>query len=245
MMRSVAKIFGLTLMLVAASASVMYYQQRTSSTQQIQKLQDEKKQLETVVTRLSAETRVADVLVSRQEKNPQGVLETTLLLVEYDKKGNPLPARSFTVLGDYVHIDAMVITFDRGLIAENDPLRGKSIALFTKIYGEEQKPADAAMIDPPGKIPDIYRAAEPQVTEFEMNLWRDFWKLYDDESYRIAKGVRTSSGHGLWGIFKPDRLYTITIESAGGLSLSSEPLKGIYREALKQRFSSSTTHPAI
>ncbi|HYO10365.1 MAG TPA: hypothetical protein VER17_15455 [Tepidisphaeraceae bacterium] len=252
MLRSVGKIFGLTFLLLAASGAVFYYQRAYSTSFQIAKLQDEKRkaeeekrQLEQVVSRLSTEKRVADVLVSRQEKNADGVLETTLLLVEYDKQGSPLPAKSVTVLGEYVHIDAMVIKFDHDLVRENDPLRGHSIALFTKIYGDHQRPADAQMIDPPGRIPDIYRGAEPQVSEFEMSLWKEFWRLYEDESFRKSKGVRTASGHGLWGIFRPDRLYTVTIEPDGGLSLASEGLKGIYREALKQRFAPTpATGPA-
>ena len=48
------------------------------------------------------------------------------------------------------------------------------------------------------------------------------------------KGVRVAMGQGVWGMFEPDRLYTITLENDGGLSLTSEPLKGIYREALKK-----------
>jgi hypothetical protein len=235
MLRSLGKIFGLTFLLLATSVGVIYYQHATATERKIQKLEDDKRELEQVVTRLSSEKRVADVLVSRQERDPAGVLETTLLFVEYDKAGNPLPGRSFTVLGENMHIDAMVIEFDRELVAQNDPLRGHSIALFTKIYGDNQKPADAQMIDSPGKIPDAYRGAEPRVTSFEMSLWNEFWKLYDDDAYRKSRGVRASSGHGLWGIFKPDRLYTITIEADGGPTLTSEPLKGIYREALHQR----------
>ena len=102
------------------------------------------------------------------------------------------------------------------------------------------------MIDSPGKIPDIYRDADPKVTQFEMSLWNDFWKLYDDEEYRKKRGVRVDggvTGQGVWGPFKPDRLYTITIESAGGITMTSTPLKGVYREALKQR--NATTEPSV
>ena len=248
MLRSVGKLFGLSLMLVVASAGVVYYQHAYSTTRQIEKLQDEKHQLEQVVTRLSSEKRVADLLVSRQEPNATGELETTLLFVEYDKQDNPLPAKSFTFEGDKAHIDALVIRFDRGYIAADDPLRGHSIALFTRIYGEDQTPAQGAMIDTPGKIPEIYRGADPRVSEFELALWKDFWKLYDDPSYRAAKGVRIEGGavgQSVWGPFKPDRLYTITLESAGGLTMTNSPLKGIYREALKQRFGTSTTQPSL
>jgi len=240
MLRPLAKIFSLSLLLLAASAGLVYYQHATDTDKKIEKLQDEKHQLEQVVTRLSTERRVADVLVSRQEPNAQGVTETTLLFVESDKQGNPLPAKSFTILGSVAHIDAMVIKFDHGFVQDNDALRGHSIALFTKIYGDHQSPADAQMIDPPGKIPDLYRGADPKVTQFEIGLWNNFWKLYDDPAYRQEKGVRALGGHGVWGPFQPDRLYTITLEADGGLNMTSEPIKGIYREALKQRMEQST-----
>ena len=246
MLRPALKLLGLTLMLIAGSAGIAYYQHYSSASKQIEQLQSEKHELEHVVQRLSTENRVADILVSHQEVAPSGkVLNTTLLFVEYDKQGDPLPAKSFTFEGDHAHIDALVLKFDRDFVTKDDPLRGHSIALFTRIYGEYQKPTDGAMIDTPGKIPDIYRAADPHVSEFEMDLWQNFWKLYDDEDYRKKKGVRVeggASGQSVWGPFKPDRLYTITIESAGGISMTSSPLKGVYREALKERV--VTTEPA-
>ncbi len=53
-----------------------------------------------------------------------------------------------------------------------------------------------------------------------------------DTQYANSKGVRVAQGETVWGIFEPDKLYTITLESAGGLSLTNEPLKPIFREAL-------------
>ena len=235
MLRPVAKIFGLTFLLLAASVGVVYYQHAVSTEKKIEKLQDEKRQLEQVVTRLEHETRVADVLVSRQEKNAAGQLETTLLFVEYDKEGKTLPAKSFTIEGNTAHIDAMVIKFDHEYVAKNDALRGHSIALFTKIYGDKQSPSEATPIDEPGTIPSVYRGADPRITRFETELWQNFWHLADDPAYRQQKGVRVAMGQGVWGPFEPDKLYTITIETDGGLNMTSEPLKGIYREALKRK----------
>src|SRR5687768_17709408 len=120
MLRPFAKIFGLTFLLLVASVEVVYYQHAVSTEKKIEKLQDEKRQLEQVVTRLEHEKRVADVLVSRQEANDNGVLETTLLLVEYDKQNNPLPAKSFVIQGNTAHIDAMVIKFENDYVAKND-----------------------------------------------------------------------------------------------------------------------------
>jgi hypothetical protein len=190
---------------------------------------------------LSDEKRVAEVLVTDQQQ-VNGQLQTTLLFVEYDKSGNSLAPKTYKVIGDQVHIDAMVIKFDRELVKQGDPLRGASIALFTKLYGDQETPQSARAIDQPGTIPAVYQTADPQIVEAEMALWKQFWKLADDASLRAARGVRVANGQGLWGPFKPDTLYTITLESDGGLNMTSSPLKGIYREAMKQHPATEQAH---
>src|SRR3982750_3765935 len=97
MLRPLGKIFGLTFMLLAASVGIVYYQHATSTEKKIEKLEDEKRQLEQIVQRITTEKRVADILVSHQERDSAGVLHTTLLFVEYDKKDQPLAAKSFTI----------------------------------------------------------------------------------------------------------------------------------------------------
>ena len=44
----------------------------------------------------------------------------------------------------------------------------------------------------------------------------------------------TKDGDGVWRPFEPGKLYTITLQTDGGLIINSEPLKGIYSEALKR-----------
>lgn len=120
---------------------------------------------------------------------------------------------------------------------ENDALRGRSIALFTRLYGETQTPEKAFPIDAPGQAPDIYRGDSQATAEqaaFEKDLWQNFWRLAEDKHYRETKGVRVANGQGVWGPFAPNRVYSVSIENDGGLNLTSEPMKGIYREALKQ-----------
>jgi len=236
MLRPVLKILGLFVVVVAGSVGIYVYQRHDAAEQRLREVQAENQQLQEIVQRLEHETRRADILVLEQ-RAVDGVLETTLLFVEYDKTGEPLPAKSFAIRGEMVHVAAQVIRFDKHFIREGDALRGHSLALFTAIYGSEQKPAEAQRIDAPGTIPDFYRGADPRITNFELNLWRDFWKLFEDESYRRLKGVDASFGQEVWGPFKPDRLYTITLDADAGLTLRSEPLKGIYREMLRQRVS--------
>jgi hypothetical protein len=164
-----------------------------------------------------------------------GVPKTELLFVEYTKDGRELPAKRFTIEGNKAHIDAMVIKFDRDFVKQNDPLRGHSIVLFHRIFGDQQKPAEGFRIDEPGVVPAIYQDADPQVTAFEKDLWDKFWQLTTDAKLRQEKGVRVANPESVWGPFLPDMLYTVTLEAAGGLNLTAEPLKGIYKEAMKDR----------
>ena len=233
MLSALLKLAGLTFLIVVLAAAAVVSRSRTADTRQIAQLQQDKQVLEQVVARLSAEHRVADVLVTGQT-TVDGVLTTDLLFVEYGKDEQELPPKRFTVEGDVVHVGALVIKFDRGFVREGDDLRGRSIALFTRLYGDHQAPADAFPIDAPGQVPSVYRAADPAVTAFERDLWANFWKLADDPQYAAAKGVRVAVAQSVWGMFKPGRLYTLTLEADGGLSMQTQKLKGIYQEALSK-----------
>ena len=233
MLRAAAKLAFLAVLVAAGAAGLMLHR-RDTTLAQLDDARQKAEQLTQVVRRLQAERRVADIIVTDQEADA-GVLKTTLLFVEYGRDGTALPARRFTVEGNVAHIDALVVKFDRDFIQKDDPLRGHSVALFTRLYGESQPPDKAFPIDTPDQVPDLYRGADPYVPEFERGLWADFWKLANDESYRQARGVRVAQGEGVWVPFKPDKLYTLTLEADGGLNITSAPLKGIYREALKQK----------
>lgn len=230
--KNLAKGVWLSALILGGAVGIYVYERQYSAARQIAKLEAQKKELEEIVTRLTSERRVAEMLVTTQ-RTVNNVPQSEVLFVEYDRSGQPLPAKSFTVLGKMVHVDAMVIKFDHGFVKTDDPLKGKSLALFTKIYGDNQAPADAPSVDEPGQVPQVYRNSDNRVSEFERSLWQDFWHLADDASYRQEKGVRVAQGEGPWAPLQPNRLYTLSLEAAGGLNLTSEPLKGIYREALK------------
>src|SRR3954447_15186243 len=193
--------FGLIVVLIFGGTIALHWYTTHDATQRkLAEAQAQTEKLKEVVQRLTEEKRVAEVIVT-DEPIVNGVPPKHLLFVEYARDGASLPPRSFPIQGAMGHIDAMVIKFERHFVSENDPFRGHSIALFTKIYGDHQSPESAQMIDAPGAIPEIYRGLDPRVSTFEQSLWTDFWRLYDDESYRAMKGVRTSSGQGVWGPF--------------------------------------------
>jgi hypothetical protein len=249
MLRATLKFSVVTTLLLAAGAGMFLYQRHDATAEKLRAAERRNEFLRTVVTRLTSERRVADVIVTDQSADPiTGKQKTTLLFVEYARDGvTTLPPKSFTIDGNVAHLDALVVKFAGKFVEENDPLKGHSVALFTRLYGESQAPERAFPIDAPSGIPEVYRSPDAglnaEQSAFERALWTHFWRLADDASYRTSMGVRVAQGEGVWSPFLPDRLYTVSIESDGGLNLTSEPLKGIYRAALKRNAAVTTTAP--
>jgi hypothetical protein len=245
MTRALLNLAGLAFAAVLATAGLLLYM--TSADERDQIIEDQVRQIETlqnIAVRLQAERRVADILVTDQYRDEQGQLRTTLLFVEHGRDGEPLPPRRFEVIGDRVHVETQLIKFERHFVEEGDPLRGRSIVLFTRIYGSSTPPDQGHPVDQPGRIPRIYRGSDPRVSEFEQSLWNDFWKLMADTQYAQSRGVRVAQGETVWGIFEPDKLYTIALEAAGGLSLTNRPLEPIYQQALLSARGLAATLPA-
>ncbi|MDP9174725.1 MAG: hypothetical protein M3O30_12780 [Planctomycetota bacterium] len=237
MFRSILRTFGnsvaLTFLVVAGSITLYLFHQHNSAEYQLAELQQQKVELQQIIKRFQAERRVAKIVVTDQ-KTIDGKIKTTFLFVEYRRDGSAIPAREFTVAGNEVHFDGELIKFKDEYTQNNDALRGQSILLFTRIYGATQAPVDGFAVDEPGTIPEIYRGSDPRVTAFEQDLWTNFWKLYNDESARDAKGIRGLHGEGLFGQLDPDHVYTITLRADGG-TLNEEPIDPIYRDAIRRK----------
>lgn len=240
MYRAALRFVLLIALVCAGVVGVSVYRDHTSVEAQLQREQERTAELRQIVQRLTAERRVADVMVTDQ-RQVNGVTRTSIVFVEYGRDDRAMPAKRFTIDGNMIHLDAMVVKFDGKFVERNDPLRGHSIALFTRLYGDTQAPADGYAIDPPGHVPDIYRDPDPKVQQFQQELWQNFWRLADDLPYQRDMGVRVAQGEGLWRPFEPDHLYTITLDANGGLNIHAEPLKGIYRAAMKATASAGTT----
>jgi hypothetical protein len=227
-----AKLVFMAALAIGGALLLFVYQDQSGERRQRIEAEKKSEQLKQVIGRLSAERRMADVVVTDQQV-VDGKTKTTLLFVEYARDGTALPAKRFAIDGNVAYVDAMVIKFDGKFVQQNDPLRGHSIALFTRLFAENQPPEKGFRIDEPNTIPAAYRGSDPYVQDFERDLWASFWKLADDEAYRTEMGVRVAQGEAVSTQFHPDKLYTLTLEADGGLNITSSPLKGIYREALK------------
>ncbi len=234
-MRALAKTLFLTLLVVAGSGGLFYYYNHNAAQRQIEQLQEKNQQLQQILQRLETDRRVARIMVTDQ-KTVGDKMKTTLLFQETAPDGTALPAKQFTINGNEAHFDAQVVKFKDEYIKEGDSdlFRGKAILLFVRVYGADQAPDAGFPIDSPGSIPDIYRGLDPQVSDFQQDLWKNFWKLYNDRDARDARGIRGMNGHGLYGQFNPGHLYTITLRPDGDGTINEEPLDPMYKQAMGQ-----------
>ncbi len=233
MLRNLAKIAFLAALACAGSVGIYIYQARDAADQEKADLKRRNQQLEQIVERLSSERRIAQVLVTEQQRDEQGLLHTTLLFVEETRDGRTLSPRRITVRGDQIYIDALVIKFGHDYIKEGDALRGQSIALFDKIFGSAEKPDEATRIDEPGRIPEMYRGTDPRISDFEQALWRGFWELAQNPELAASQGVRIAQGQSVYGPLRPELLYTLTITPDGNIDMTAQPVPAVYRVALK------------
>lgn len=234
-----------TVVAVAVLAGISYWTYSyTENERRIRKLEEEKQRLQQIVDRITSHKRIAEMMLTGRRVD-QGVPKMDLVFAEYARDEKTLAnIRHFTVSGTNVHIDAQVIQFDRAFVSEGDALRGVSVALFTRVYGDKTAPEKGEPIDPTGGIPAVYKGADPGAAEFEAKLWSDFWRLLEDPQYAKERGVRIAQGEGVWWPPKEGKLYTLSIAAAGGIELKSEQVKGIYQEAMRTLAPAPDTQPA-
>lgn len=185
--------------------------------------------LKKIIERLTAESRIAEVLVTDVKSDPKlRKVYTTIKFLEYDTKSRPLEAKYFTFSGNIIQFQSMVIRFDDFYIKKGHPLRGKSAYLFMKVFTLTDKGAETFEINKINEIPAGYEV-EGAKNNFEKKLWRKFWQYALDpkESKRI--GIKNAQIEAPGTKFIPGRVYTIKIEHDGGLRVDSKPISPILK----------------
>ena len=189
----------------------------------------EKEILKQVITRLQADSRAAEVLVTgvNYDEVSQKTY-TTIKFLEFDTTGRPLEPKYFTFTGNIIQFESLVIRFDDALVGMGDRLRGKSVYLFWKVFlldGKNTQMFDIAKIN---EIPGGYKL-QNQKDPFEEKIWRDFWDYALDSARARKAGIKNAQIEAPGTMFIPGNLYTIRIEHDGGLRIDSKILPEILK----------------
>jgi hypothetical protein len=190
----------------------------------------EKEILKQMLTRLQADSRIAEVVVTKVEYNPfiQKHM-TTIKFLEYDAAGDPLDPRYFTFSNNIIQFQSLVVRFQDKFILSGDSLRGKSAYLFWKAFVLDGANTEEFVITPVNQVPQGYKIDGPR-NAFEEKIWMEFWQyaLYSDKA--ISKGIKNAQIEAPGTKFIPGILYTLKIEHDGGIRIDTfripEVLKG-------------------
>lgn len=180
--------------------------------------------LDTAVRLLKVDRRVARIDVLEQWKPDGGDrVHTKLRFVEVDESGQPIgEPKVMTIDGDVLYVDYWVVKFDDSFVEQGaDPLRGASICLLRRLFGEFQQPSEGQVVDPAGQRPVAYGRGAP-LSDFERDLWANFWHYANDREKAESAGVRAAHGEAPSIKLMPGKSYRIVIRSSGGLAVEPE-----------------------
>lgn len=185
--------------------------------------------LRQIIERLHAETRMADVLVTKSEfDETTKKIKTTIKFLEYDAQGKPLEPKYFTFEGNIIQFQSLVIRFSDKLVEAGDRLRGKSAAFFMKAFVLDGTKTQVFDITKAHEIPGGYQISE-KANEFEQRLWREFWNYALDPEKREHAGIKNAQIEAPGAMFLPGTIYTLKIEHDGGLRIDASPVPEILK----------------
>ncbi len=179
--------------------------------------------LSTSLRLLKVNHRVAWLTVSEQEADPEtNVLYTTGEFVEVSDKGQMLgEPRTFRIQGDVVYIDNWVVKFDDKYIERAEIERSTSLVLFRRIFGESQTPNDGIQLDTVGSRPHAYGNGN-QMSDFEKQIWKDFWTIANDQARAKELGIRAAHGEAPSMKLQKGKSYRIQLRASDGLSITPD-----------------------
>lgn len=147
---------------------------------------------------------------------------TTVRFTELSPDGDPIsPPQEFTLAGDVVYLDNWVVKFEDKYVEEADLARGTSLVLFRRVFGEYQTPSEGFAIDRVGSTPQAYKRGG-QPSEFEQEIWDDFWTFANDNERAREKGIRAAHGEAASMKVEPGRSYRVELRASGGVSIVPE-----------------------
>ena len=184
-------------------------------------LSEENEELELRNRLLRLDHRLARVEVLAQ-REAEGSVTTSVRFTELGPGGKPMgEAKELEVKGRFLYLESQVVKFSDEYIESADPLRGTSICLFRRVFGEQQRPMDGPELDPVGASPGIITGDNVRLVEHS-ELWKRFWDYANDPELASAAGVRAVHGEAPFTELRPGKSYRVELRASGGLSIQPE-----------------------
>ena len=190
--------------------------------EQLKKKDEQIAKLETARRLLKVDHRLAQLNILDQTIEANGDIMTTVQFVELNPEGVAMSEpRVFRVKGDMIYVDGLSVTFQDKFVEEADLERGTSLFSFTRIFTDTQNPKDGYPLDEVNSRPLAYGKGG-QISEFEQNIWKNFWTIANDKEKSGELGI--ANIHGSAVSIKPVKgnSYTIELRASAGPKLKYE-----------------------
>jgi hypothetical protein len=182
----------------------------------IHQLLNENRQLKEAITNLTTEEQIGYAKVIRQETK-DGKVWTTLRFVETARsdKLKKVLEKDYTIEGDIVHFDAMIVKFDNKMVIDG---KERAMYLWRRIYGETMAPQDGFAIESPGAEPARYADLLSRLPiKQRETFWSNIWDLANDLKKLKQDGITAIYGNAVYSELRPGLIYVFKISPTGQL----------------------------
>ena len=180
----------------------------------IQELLAENKELKQAITNLSREDQIGYAKVIRQETK-DGKLLTTLKFVETarDDKLKTIVEEEFTITGDIVHFDALIVKFGNKMVLDG---KMRALYLWRRVYGEQMTPQEGFAVEEPGAEPQRYKDLLALLPAEQRHMfWSHIWDLANDPERLAQYDIDAVYGNAVYSRLKEGLIYVFKIDSTG------------------------------
>jgi len=192
------------------------------ATRTIDRLLGENRELRSALANLTHEDQIGLARVIDQQQQ-DGKLLTRVRFVEVnrDNPSQRLIEREYTIEGDVIHFDALVVKFDGKLVADG---RERALYLWRRVYGEAMAPRDGYPIEYDGLASPRYAALGERLGLHDrQTFWNEIWSLSNNPERLARLGVRAVYGNDVYQRLQPGFIYTFKITATGDLFLEATP----------------------
>jgi hypothetical protein len=134
-------------------------------------------------------------------------------LTNLDDKLNKILEKEYTIAGDIIHFDALIVKFGNKMVMDG---RTRALYLWRRVYGEKMTPADGYTIEEPGAEPQRYKdMLEALPIEQRQMFWSEIWELANDTEKLAEYDIDAIYGNAVYWKLREGLIYVFKINSSG------------------------------
>jgi len=190
--------------------------------QTIAELLKENKQLKDAINNLTVEDQIGYAkVISKETKDGRLITTITFIETARDDKTKKILEKNYTIEGDIVHFDALIIKFTNQMVQDG---KEKALYLWRRIYGETMAPDTGFKIEEPNVEPARYTEVFSKLKVKDKTLfWSSIWDLANDPQKLKEYGIEAVYGNDVYHQLKEGLIYIFKITSTGQFYIDTIP----------------------